>query len=59
VESGAAVMILDRELTGERLLAEIDALDENRLQALAQGSAALGRQDAAQQVLGFLREAVR
>ncbi|TMC10364.1 MAG: UDP-N-acetylglucosamine--N-acetylmuramyl-(pentapeptide) pyrophosphoryl-undecaprenol N-acetylglucosamine transferase [Chloroflexi bacterium] len=59
VESGAAVMILDRELTGERLLAEVDALDEGRLRALAEGSARLGRQDAAQQVLGFVREAVR
>jgi UDP-N-acetylglucosamine--N-acetylmuramyl-(pentapeptide) pyrophosphoryl-undecaprenol N-acetylglucosamine transferase len=57
VEAGAAVMILDRELTGERLLAEVDGLDEGRLRSLAEGSAKLGRQDAARQVVELLREA--
>jgi UDP-N-acetylglucosamine--N-acetylmuramyl-(pentapeptide) pyrophosphoryl-undecaprenol N-acetylglucosamine transferase len=59
VEGGAAVMILDRELTGERLLAEIDSLGEERLRSLAAGSAKLGRHDAARQVVGYLREAAR
>jgi len=59
VDAGAALMILDRELTGERLLAELDRLDGDRLRSLAEGSAKLGRHDAARQVVGFLREAAR
>jgi UDP-N-acetylglucosamine--N-acetylmuramyl-(pentapeptide) pyrophosphoryl-undecaprenol N-acetylglucosamine transferase len=49
---GAAVMILDREVTPERLAAEIRRLrdDPGRFAAMAEASRALGRPDAAERV---------
>jgi UDP-N-acetylglucosamine--N-acetylmuramyl-(pentapeptide) pyrophosphoryl-undecaprenol N-acetylglucosamine transferase len=52
VHAGAAEMILDRELTGERLAAAIAALadDPERRAAMAARARALGRPDAAVRV---------
>ena len=61
VHAGAAEMILDRELTGERLAAAIAALtdDPERHAAMASRARALGRPDAAGRVaevcLGLVR----
>jgi UDP-N-acetylglucosamine--N-acetylmuramyl-(pentapeptide) pyrophosphoryl-undecaprenol N-acetylglucosamine transferase len=53
VRAGAAVMILDRELSGERLGREIRTLasDPQRLAAMAKAAAALGRPQAADDVI--------
>jgi UDP-N-acetylglucosamine--N-acetylmuramyl-(pentapeptide) pyrophosphoryl-undecaprenol N-acetylglucosamine transferase len=53
VQAGAAVMILDRELTGERLAREIKTLVTNpqQLTAMAKAAAALGRPQAADNVV--------
>lgn len=53
VRAGAAVMVLDRELTGERLAREIRTLaaDPQRLAAMARAAAALGRPQAADDVV--------
>lgn len=56
VRAGAAVRIPDQQLTGERLLREIDALAPERLRAMAAASAALGKPDAAQRVLRVIEE---
>jgi UDP-N-acetylglucosamine--N-acetylmuramyl-(pentapeptide) pyrophosphoryl-undecaprenol N-acetylglucosamine transferase len=56
VAAGAAVRIADSELSGARLLAAIDSLDEPELRAMATASAAAGRRDAAQRVLAVLHE---
>jgi UDP-N-acetylglucosamine--N-acetylmuramyl-(pentapeptide) pyrophosphoryl-undecaprenol N-acetylglucosamine transferase len=56
VEAGAAVRIADSALSGARLLAAIDSLDEPKLRAMAMASAAAGRRDAARRVLAVLHE---
>jgi UDP-N-acetylglucosamine--N-acetylmuramyl-(pentapeptide) pyrophosphoryl-undecaprenol N-acetylglucosamine transferase len=59
VEAGAAVSIPDGKLTPESLLSTLDGLTPDRLRAMAKASAGAGRRDAAQRVLGVLREVVR
>jgi UDP-N-acetylglucosamine--N-acetylmuramyl-(pentapeptide) pyrophosphoryl-undecaprenol N-acetylglucosamine transferase len=59
VAAGAAVRIADAELSGESLVRALDGLDADRLRAMAKASAATGRRDAAQRVLGVLHEAVK
>ena len=59
VEAGAAVNIADGKLTPESLVATIDALTDERLRAMAEASAGAGRRDAAQRVLGVLKEIVK
>jgi UDP-N-acetylglucosamine--N-acetylmuramyl-(pentapeptide) pyrophosphoryl-undecaprenol N-acetylglucosamine transferase len=59
VEAGAAVSIPDAKLTPESLIAALDGLTPDRLRAMAKASAGAGRRDAAQRVLGVLREAMR
>jgi UDP-N-acetylglucosamine--N-acetylmuramyl-(pentapeptide) pyrophosphoryl-undecaprenol N-acetylglucosamine transferase len=59
VDAGAAVRIGDAELTAATLVSTIDGLTVVRLQAMARASAAAGRRDAAERVLGVLKEAVR
>lgn len=51
-EQGAARLVLDRELTAERLLSELDALlgDDDRLRAMSAASRALGRPHAADDI---------
>ena len=56
VAAGAAVRIRDVALTGDSLVRTIDALDADRLRAMAVASAAAGRRDAAQRVLAVLHE---
>ena len=56
VEAGAAVSIPDAKLTPGSLLFTLDGLTPERLRAMATASAAAGRRDAAQRVLGVLRE---
>ena len=53
VARGAAVMILDREITAEKLAAEIARLrdDPASLRAMAEAARALGRPDAAERVV--------
>jgi UDP-N-acetylglucosamine--N-acetylmuramyl-(pentapeptide) pyrophosphoryl-undecaprenol N-acetylglucosamine transferase len=58
VEAGAAVSISDAQLTPQSLVATIDSLTADRLRAMAKASAATGRRDAAQLVLGVLKEVV-
>jgi UDP-N-acetylglucosamine--N-acetylmuramyl-(pentapeptide) pyrophosphoryl-undecaprenol N-acetylglucosamine transferase len=55
-EGGAAVVVPDRELTPERLRAEVDGLlaDPARLAAMGRASAALARPDAAQRIAAEL-----
>lgn len=52
-ERGAAEMILDRELSGERLAGLIRALydDRQRLEAMARAAAKLGRREAAKRIV--------
>jgi UDP-N-acetylglucosamine--N-acetylmuramyl-(pentapeptide) pyrophosphoryl-undecaprenol N-acetylglucosamine transferase len=59
VEAGAAVSIADAKLTPGSLVATLDSLTPERLRAMARASAEAGRRDAAQRVLGVLREVVR
>ena len=59
VDTGAAVRIADRDLTGETLLAAIDAVGPERWRAMAEASRGLGRRDAAARVLEVLREVSR
>src|SRR3954463_8812263 len=58
-DGGAAVVIADRELTPQRLRAEVDRLmaDPERLQAMGRAAAALARPDAAQRIAAELLEA--
>jgi UDP-N-acetylglucosamine--N-acetylmuramyl-(pentapeptide) pyrophosphoryl-undecaprenol N-acetylglucosamine transferase len=58
VAAGAAVSIGDARLTPASLLATLDSLTEERLRAMAKASAGAGRRDAAQRVLGVLKEVV-
>jgi len=59
VEAGAAVRIGDAQLTPESLVSAIDGLTDDRLRAMAKASAAAGRRDAAQRVLGVLKEVMK
>jgi UDP-N-acetylglucosamine--N-acetylmuramyl-(pentapeptide) pyrophosphoryl-undecaprenol N-acetylglucosamine transferase len=59
VDAGAAVRLADAGLTGERLVAAIEHLGDDRLRAMAKASAAAGRRDAAQRVLAVLHEVAR
>jgi len=61
VDAGGAVMVLDAELDGARLAAEVDALvdDPVRLAAMAQSSAGFARRDAAEAVAALVTECAR
>jgi len=59
VDAGAAVSIPDAKLTPDSLISALDGLTTERLRAMAKASAASGRRDAAQRVLGVLREVAR
>ena len=59
VRAGAAVRIADGDLDAASLVATLDALDADRLRAMAAASAATGRRDAAARVLAVLREVAR
>lgn len=59
VEAGAAVRIGDAELAPETLLRTLDGLDGDRLRAMAEASAALGRPDAAPEIVQVLEEVAR
>ena len=59
VEAGAAVSIRDADLSARTLVAAIDSLQPTQLEAMARASSAAGRRDAAQRVLGVLREVAR
>jgi UDP-N-acetylglucosamine:LPS N-acetylglucosamine transferase len=56
VDAGAAVSIGDAKLTPGSLLYTLDGLSDDQLGAMATASAAVGRRDAAQRVLGILKE---
>jgi UDP-N-acetylglucosamine--N-acetylmuramyl-(pentapeptide) pyrophosphoryl-undecaprenol N-acetylglucosamine transferase len=60
-EAGAATVILDSELSADRLAAEVGALfaDEPRLAAMAAASAALAKPDAARRIADEVLEAAR
>jgi UDP-N-acetylglucosamine--N-acetylmuramyl-(pentapeptide) pyrophosphoryl-undecaprenol N-acetylglucosamine transferase len=58
VEAGAAVSIGDAKLTPDSLVSTIDGLTPETLRAMAKASAANGRRDAAQRVLGVLKDVV-
>ncbi len=60
-EAGAAVVVADRELSGERLAGEIAALldDPSRRAEMAARARALGRPDAADRVLDLIAGLVR
>jgi UDP-N-acetylglucosamine:LPS N-acetylglucosamine transferase len=59
VEAGAAIRIGDAELNPSALVAAIDGLTTERLQAMAKASAGVGRRDAAERVLQVLHEVAR
>jgi UDP-N-acetylglucosamine--N-acetylmuramyl-(pentapeptide) pyrophosphoryl-undecaprenol N-acetylglucosamine transferase len=61
VEGGAAVLVADRDLTAERLDAELSALfaDRARLVTMARSAAALGHPDAAERVADLVEEHAR
>jgi UDP-N-acetylglucosamine--N-acetylmuramyl-(pentapeptide) pyrophosphoryl-undecaprenol N-acetylglucosamine transferase len=56
VRAGAAVRLGDPELSPETLLRTLDGLDADRLRAMAEASAALGRPDAARDIVRVLEE---
>ncbi len=56
VRAGAAVRIGDAELTPDSLLAALRGLTVERLRAMARASAALGRPDAAHEIVRVLEE---
>jgi UDP-N-acetylglucosamine--N-acetylmuramyl-(pentapeptide) pyrophosphoryl-undecaprenol N-acetylglucosamine transferase len=60
-ESGAAVVVADKELDADRLVAEIDGLigDPARLDALAAGLRRFARPDAAERVADLVEEHAR
>jgi UDP-N-acetylglucosamine--N-acetylmuramyl-(pentapeptide) pyrophosphoryl-undecaprenol N-acetylglucosamine transferase len=60
-EAGAAIVIGDRELSAERLAAEVTALfgDEARLAAMAAASASLAMPDAARRIADLTLEAAK
>lgn len=55
---GGCVVVLDRDLTGERLAAELERLvaDRAALDAMGRAAAAAGHRDAADRVAGLLEE---
>jgi UDP-N-acetylglucosamine--N-acetylmuramyl-(pentapeptide) pyrophosphoryl-undecaprenol N-acetylglucosamine transferase len=60
VQAGAAVMLLERELTGERLAKEIFALmNPERRRQMEKAAAHLGRPEAAKEISDFLVETTR
>ena len=59
VAAGAAVRVADAALTGDSLVRAISSLDGQRLRSMARASAATGRGDAAQRVLGVLHEVAK
>lgn len=61
VEGGAAVLVPDDELTGERLRVEVDAIlgAPARLAAMSAASLALARPDAAAEIAAVVRAAAR
>ena len=59
VAAGAAVSIRDAELNPRTLVSAIAALQPAQLEVMAGASAASGRRDAAQRVLGVLREVAK
>ena len=59
VEAGAAVSIGDADLTRDILVSTIGGLTEEQLRAMATASRSAGRRDAAQRVLGVLKEVVK
>ncbi len=61
VEAGAAILVADAELDGDRLAAEVDALlaDQDRLAAMGDGSRSLARPDAADRVAALAEEHAR
>ena len=54
--AGGAVVVADREFTGERLLRELDGLSGSRLRGMAAAMRALARPDAAQRVVEVVRD---
>lgn len=60
VAGGAAVMVLDRELTADGLVAVVAELaaDRTRLQTMGAAARKLGRPDAAERVVAICREVV-
>jgi UDP-N-acetylglucosamine--N-acetylmuramyl-(pentapeptide) pyrophosphoryl-undecaprenol N-acetylglucosamine transferase len=58
VRAGAAVRMGDADLSPETLLRTLDGLDADRLRAMAAASAALGRPDAARDIVRVLEETV-
>jgi len=55
VRAGAAVRLADDDLAADSLLATLDSLDPGRLRSMAQASRALGRPDAARDIVAVLR----
>ncbi|HEY8761913.1 MAG TPA: UDP-N-acetylglucosamine--N-acetylmuramyl-(pentapeptide) pyrophosphoryl-undecaprenol N-acetylglucosamine transferase [Candidatus Dormibacteraeota bacterium] len=56
VRVGAALKLEDDDLASDSLLAAIDGLDAHRLRSMAAASRALGRPDAARDILAVLRQ---
>jgi UDP-N-acetylglucosamine--N-acetylmuramyl-(pentapeptide) pyrophosphoryl-undecaprenol N-acetylglucosamine transferase len=58
---GAAVLIADQELSGERLIYHVDALmnDPTALKQMADNSRRIGRPQAAEEIADFARELIR
>ena len=56
VRAGAAVRVGDEELTPDTLVDTLRTLTEDRLRAMAEASAALGRPDAAGDIVRVLEE---
>jgi UDP-N-acetylglucosamine--N-acetylmuramyl-(pentapeptide) pyrophosphoryl-undecaprenol N-acetylglucosamine transferase len=54
--AGGAVVVRDRDFTGERLLRELDGLSNHRLRGMAGAMRALARPDAAERVVEVVRE---
>ncbi len=60
-DAGAAVVVEDAEMDGERLRAEVDALlgDPHRLEAMGKAAAALARPDAAAAIAALVKDAMK
>ena len=56
IRVGAAAMIADDDLAVDSLLTSLDSLDDDRLRAMAAASRALGRPNAARDILAVVRE---
>jgi len=59
VRAGAAVRLADSELSGPALLQTLAGLERDQLARMAEASAALGRPDAARDVVRLLREVAK